>query len=84
MYVQSPTADPKRIVHAVLTDQLAHFAPSLHVRLTGQTGMQTLLADRRDMEEVRPHLARPFRDIADEDLAWLGFWLVCCKADDQG
>jgi hypothetical protein len=27
--------------------------------------------------EVREHLAAPFRGIADEDLTWLGFWLVC-------
>jgi len=59
-------------------------------QVLAETGMKalllqpTLLADRRDMEEVRPHLALPFRDIADEDLAWLGFWLVCCKADEQG
>jgi hypothetical protein len=32
-----------------------------------------------DIEEVRPHLAAPFRDLSDEDLAWLGFWMVCRK-----
>jgi SAM-dependent methyltransferase len=36
-------------------------------------------ASRSDIEEVRPHLAAPFRDLSDEDLAWLGFWLVCRK-----
>lgn len=28
---------------------------------------------------VRPSLAQPFRDLPDEDLSWLGFWLVCRK-----
>src|SRR4051812_33562538 len=32
-----------------------------------------------DVEAVRPHLAAPFRDIPGEELAWLGFWLVCHK-----
>lgn len=27
--------------------------------------------------EVREHLAAPFRGISDEDLSWIGFWLVC-------
>ena len=29
---------------------------------------------------VRPRLADPFRRLSDEDLAWLGFWLVFRKA----
>jgi hypothetical protein len=28
---------------------------------------------------VRPLLAEPFRDVGDEDLRWLGFWLVLRK-----
>lgn len=39
----------------------------------------TILADQRDIEEVRPYLAAPFRAVSDEDLSWLGFWLVCDK-----
>ncbi len=39
----------------------------------------TLRADPRDISSVRPHLARPFRELSDEDLSWLGFWLVCEK-----
>lgn len=39
----------------------------------------TLLADKRDIEEVRPHLATPFLAVSDEDLSWLGFWLVCAR-----
>lgn len=39
----------------------------------------TVLADQRDIEEVRPYLAGPFRAVSDEDLSWLGFWLVCDK-----
>ena len=32
-----------------------------------------------DVATVRPHLAGPFKAISDEELAWLGFWLVCRK-----
>lgn len=39
----------------------------------------TLRASPADVEAVRPHLARPFRELSDEDLSWLGFWLVCRK-----
>lgn len=39
----------------------------------------TLLADNHDVAAVRSYLAKPFRSIANEDLSWLGFWLVCCK-----
>lgn len=39
----------------------------------------TVLADQRDIVEVRPYLAAPFRAVSDEDLSWLGFWLVCGK-----
>ena len=42
----------------------------------------TMVADRRDIEEVRPYLASPFRNVSDEDLRWLGFWLVCRRVDD--
>lgn len=43
----------------------------------------TILADQRDIEEVRPYLATPIRTISDEDLSWLGFWLVCDKSTQQ-
>lgn len=39
----------------------------------------TELADARHVEEVRPYLAEQFQSISDEDLSWLGFWLVCGK-----
>ena len=39
----------------------------------------TALATAEDIAEVRPHLAAAFRDLPDEDLRWLGFWLVCAK-----
>lgn len=32
-----------------------------------------------DVATVRPYLAAPFRDVPDDELAWLGFWLVCRK-----
>jgi hypothetical protein len=41
----------------------------------------TLLAEKTDMAEVRPYLALPFKNITDEDLAWLGFWMVLKKED---
>lgn len=40
----------------------------------------TLLAQEYDVIDVRPHLASPFRDISDEDLSWLGFWMVLRKS----
>lgn len=40
----------------------------------------TAEASARDIAEVRPRLARPFRGTSDADLAWLGFWLVCRHA----
>lgn len=39
----------------------------------------TETAAREEVAAVRPHLARPFRGLSDEDLAWLGFWLICEK-----
>ncbi len=39
----------------------------------------TLLAEAADVRAVRPALAAPFRQLADEDLRWLGFWLICGK-----
>lgn len=43
----------------------------------------TKMAHRRDIEEVRPYLAAPFSNVTDEDLSWLGFWLVCRKVDSE-
>jgi SAM-dependent methyltransferase len=39
----------------------------------------TELADVKHIEEVRPYLAAQFQAVSDEDLSWLGFWLVCSK-----
>lgn len=39
----------------------------------------TLRADLSHIEEVRPRLAAPFRDLPHEDLACLGFWVVCTR-----
>lgn len=39
----------------------------------------TKLASGEQVASVRPHLADLFRDISDEDLRWLGFWLVIRK-----
>lgn len=29
-----------------------------------------------NIARIRPHLAKPFRDAHDDDLSWLGFWIV--------
>lgn len=34
------------------------------------------VASTTEIDEVRPHLAEPFRGLTDEDLAWLSFWMV--------
>lgn len=39
----------------------------------------TLLASPEDVQAIRPNLASPFWQISDQDLRWLGFWLVCRK-----
>jgi SAM-dependent methyltransferase len=39
----------------------------------------TLIADADDIRAIRPELATPFKQLSDEDLSWLGFWLVCRK-----
>ncbi|MEQ1600145.1 MAG: methyltransferase domain-containing protein [Methylophilaceae bacterium] len=42
----------------------------------------TLLADTSDVSLVRPKIAESFRHISDQDLRWLGFWLVCRKKEN--
>jgi hypothetical protein len=39
----------------------------------------TVLASPDDVRSIRTGLADPFRKLSDEDLSWLGFWLVCRK-----
>jgi hypothetical protein len=39
----------------------------------------TIRARPEDIAGVRRHLAEPFRELSEEDLAWLGFWLVFRK-----
>ncbi len=39
----------------------------------------TLLASPDDVNNVRAELAKPFVMLSDDDLSWLGFWLVCRK-----
>lgn len=39
----------------------------------------TVLASPDDVRAVRPDLAKPFRGLPDDDLSWLGFWLICRK-----
>jgi SAM-dependent methyltransferase len=39
----------------------------------------TLLAAPDDVLAIRPDLAAPFKTLSEEDLSWLGFWLVCQK-----
>jgi SAM-dependent methyltransferase len=42
----------------------------------------TARAQAQDVQQMRSRLASPFRDTSDEDLAWLGFWLVARKIED--
>lgn len=39
----------------------------------------TTIAESKDVVAVRPYLAAPFDTLSDEDLACLGFWVVCCR-----
>ena len=59
MYGQHPIADARRIAHAMLTDQIAHFAPRLYIKLTGQTG-------RGAAQESARQIADYFRKCFDE------------------
>ncbi|MGK2953837.1 MAG: class I SAM-dependent methyltransferase [Thiobacillus sp.] len=43
----------------------------------------TLRASLDDVRAVRAELAMPFKDLSEEDLSWLGFWLVCRKPTPQ-
>jgi len=43
----------------------------------------TLLASPADVRAIRSELASPFKDLSEEDLSWLGFWLVCRKPTVQ-
>ncbi len=65
MYGQHPVADARRIAHAMLTDQIAHFAPRLYIKLTGQTG-------RGASEESAQQIADYFRTCFDEYFQTLG------------
>lgn len=40
-------------------------------------------ARREDIDSIRPYLARPFRQVSDEDLTWLGFWLLADKPAER-
>lgn len=44
----------------------------------------TGLVEQQAIDEIRPYLARPFRQLSDEDLSWLGFWLVCRRPAEGG
>jgi len=41
----------------------------------------TDVVDASVVDEVRPHLARPFKSLSDADLSWLGFWLLGRRAN---
>lgn len=57
-------------------------------QILAEVGLQTVtlqattLAPPALIDEVRPYLARPFRELSNEDLSWLGFWLVCRRPDE--
>lgn len=39
----------------------------------------SLLIDRKELDAVRPYLASQFREVNDDDLSWLGFWVIFSK-----
>ena len=39
----------------------------------------TLIASAEEVQAIRSDLAEPFKMLPDEELSWLGFWLVCRK-----
>ena len=39
----------------------------------------SMLADQKEIDAVRPYLAPQFKDVIDEDLSWLGFWVIFGK-----
>lgn len=43
----------------------------------------TVRASPDDVRAIRPELAAPFRKLPEDDLSWLGFWLVCRKPVSQ-
>lgn len=49
------------------------------------SGLRVLVMEQREqaslevVQEVRPFLAKPFREVSNEDLSWLSFWLVVEK-----
>lgn len=57
-------------------------------QILAEVGLETVtmeatsLVQQASIDEVRPYLARPFRELSDEDLSWLGFWLVCRRTDE--
>jgi hypothetical protein len=57
--------DTKRVAKAVLTNQIAHFAPGMYMRLTGETG-------RGLGEESSGQVASYFRDCFDDYFSRLG------------
>ena len=59
MYGQHRMDDVKRIIHAVLTDQIAHFAPRLYVKLTGQTGRG---AAQESAQEIADYFKQCFEE----------------------
>lgn len=51
-----------------------------------RAGLETVLMEPtgllaiEQVDEIRPHLARRFKSLSDDDLRWEGFWLVLRKA----
>jgi hypothetical protein len=42
----------------------------------------TKTVDQKDIELIRPHLDAQFKRVSNEDLSWLGFWMVLKKYKD--
>jgi hypothetical protein len=59
MFGQNPLDDVRRAFRAILTNQVAHWAPRLYVRWTGQTGRGSAHESPRDIAE---YFRRCFED----------------------
>lgn len=54
-----------------------HLASVARAGLTPIRCETTKLADPADVAAIRPFLASPFRSLEDDEIACLGFWLIC-------
>ena len=59
MYRNNPAEHLKRIIKAVITNQIARFAPTLYIKLTRQTGRGS---DEESVEQIASYFNRCFSE----------------------